>query len=158
MNPMSNLSLRQAFFAKYGPPDRRIKNIEKAIVFRVDECQLQIGADKKPLSHVCLIFVDTEVQSQITVELRGNVPMGASVQQWIGQAGAHYNGTAWPATALSFPLQRGEQDKLSGLAQAIRAIVAPGKSYSTASYKYTCPRTANALEALRMFLDHAWVA
>ena len=149
--------LRQALFEEYGSADRRIKNIEKVLNFRVDDCQHQVGADKQPLSHVCTIFVYAEDETKITVSLNRNVPMGDLVLLWIAQTGAVYhNDSSWPATQLSFSLQEGEQDKISGLAEAIRAIVAPGKRYSTPSYKHTCPRTADSLDKLRACLDRVW--
>jgi hypothetical protein len=72
--------LQKTLFEEYGPADRRIKKIEKATVFRVDGSEIHRGADGKPLSHVCTIYVHVESQKKLTVSLSGNVPLGISRQ------------------------------------------------------------------------------
>ena len=76
-------TLRKTLFGEYGASDRRIKKIEKAIHFRVDECEIYTGADGKPLSHVCTIYALVNDDGSLKVSLCGNVPLETPVQRWI---------------------------------------------------------------------------
>jgi hypothetical protein len=146
-------ALRRALFDQYGPADRRIKKLEKASIFRVDECEIYRGADGKPLSHVCVIFVHVDSETMIKVSLSGNVPLEGPVQDWIRSEDPSL---IKHSPGLSFSLSRGQPEKLETLANAIAAIVSSGRRYSTPSFKYTCPRTASALRNLKKVLDKAW--
>src|SRR5260370_42575826 len=79
--------LRKTLFDEYGPSDRRIKKLEKAIHFRVDECQIHTGADGNPLSHVCTIYALVNDDGSLKVSFCGNVPMETPVQRWIESVG-----------------------------------------------------------------------
>ena len=148
--------LRQTLLDEYGVADKRIKKVEKATYFRVDSCQGYDGADGQPLSHVCTIFVDATDESTIKVSLNRNVPMSETVSGWTFQNEGHYNGLQWPYTRLECSVKKGQQHILLTLAQSIQDIVKPGRQYNTPSYKYSCPRTAGALEHLKLILDKAW--
>jgi len=149
-------SLQEALFKEYGPADGRIKKAEKASFFRVDQSQIHTGADGKPLSHVCTIFAEVKGDSGLTITLRGNVPMDSPVQKWIESVGASCGSSAGVRREVSFSVKRKEQNKLGGLAKAMRETVARGRRYSEPSYKYTCPRTASALDHLQDVLDGVW--
>jgi|SRR5579864_607293 len=149
-------TLRKTLFGEYGASDRRIKKIEKAIHFRVDECEGYTGADGKPLSHVCTIYAYVNNDGSLSVSLRGNVPVEEPVQRWIESEGYGCVNTPVNRRAgLSLVLRKGEQHKLSSLAQAVLSVVR-GRGYGTPSFKYTCPRTAIGLERLRRVLDRVW--
>lgn len=151
-------SLRKTLFDEYGPSDRRIKKIDKAIHFRVDVCEGYTGADGNPLSHVCTIYARVNDDGSLRVSLTGNVPLEKPVQRWIESDGKGCVETPTPVTrrtGLSLLLQKGEQHKLSNLAQAMINVVR-GRRYETHSFKYTCPRTASGLERLRRVLDKVW--
>jgi hypothetical protein len=148
--------LRKTLFDEYGPSDRRIKKLEKAVHFRVDGCEAYTGADGNPLSHVCTIFARVADDGSLKVSLSGNVPLEAPVQRWIESVGAACGASSKTRLGLSFSLKKGEQDKLSSLAHAMRDIVGRGRRYSVPSFKYTCPRTSDALERLRGVLDKGW--
>jgi hypothetical protein len=148
--------LQEVLFKEYGPTDGRIKKAEKASFFRVDQSQIHTGADRKPLSHVCTIFAEVKGDGGLTITLRGNVPLEAPVQEWIKSVGASCGSPLGTRRELSFSVKKGEQNKLGGLAQAMRATVARGRRYSEPSFKYTCPRTASALDHLQDVLDGVW--
>ena len=145
--------LRKALLAEYGSLDRRVKKIEKISRFRVDECEMLKGADGNPLSHVCTIYVDVPNDEEIKVALYGNVPIEGPVEEWT--KAQHFEGGREGSYSLSFALRKGEQDKLSSLAQAMRGVVV-GRRYSVPSYMYTCPRTADGLDHLKRVLDEVW--
>jgi hypothetical protein len=80
------------------------------------------------------------------------------VQRWIESEGKGCVETPRPVTrrtGLSLRLLKGQQHKLSSLAQAMNNVVR-GRRYETPSFKYTCPRTASGLERLRGVLDKVW--
>ena len=155
-NEADTNSLRKTLFDEYGPSDRRIKKVEKAIHFRVDECEIHRGADGKPLSHVCTIYAQVNDDGSLRVSLNGNVPLEEPVQRWIESEGKGYVETAVkPRAGLSLRLQKGDQNKLSSLAQAVLNVIR-GRRYETSSFKYTCPRTASGLEHLKKVLDKTW--
>jgi hypothetical protein len=152
--------LKETLIKEYGGfADKRIKYLDKGHYFLVDDrCSGDIGADKEPLSPFCSISADVKGENEIKVSLSRNVPMGATVEQWITENNASYNGAPWPTTRLSIMIPAGQQAKLASLANAIRSIVARNAPrYSVKSYKYTCPRTAASLERLKNTLDKAWL-
>ncbi|PYT03751.1 MAG: hypothetical protein DMF60_17395 [Acidobacteria bacterium] len=101
----------------------------------------------------CAIFVDVLSETEVSVRLTGDVPAAPSVSTWIKS-----NGGSLAGKALTFSIEKGEESALLSLAAAIEAIVAPGKRYSVASYKYMCPRTAKSLRKLASELHGAWDA
>jgi hypothetical protein len=149
-------TLQEALFKTYGPSDGRIKKAAKASFFRVDQSQMYTGADGKPLSHVCTMFAEVRGDGGLMITLRGNVPLDSPVQGWIESVGATCGAPAGVRREVSFSVKKGEQNKLGGLAKAMRATVARGRRYSEPSFKYTCPRTATALDHLQDVLDGVW--
>jgi len=121
-------ALQRALVDEYGPSDKRIKKIEKAVTFRVDGCEIYEGADGNPLSHVCMIIVHVENDTKLTVYLQGNVPLEAPFQDWIAAMETIVKNKS---RDLSFCIEAGEQNKLGTLATAMVRIVAPGRRYST---------------------------
>src|ERR1017187_4248996 len=128
--PMTNLfegqnvsayPLRQALFDEYGSPDRRYKDIAKIPRYRVDVCQSARGADGNPLSSVCTIWATVESESRLRLHLSGSIPLDGSVKVWIDSVGKI---AVIGQNALSLSLKPGYQEKLSGLATAMRARAA----------------------------------
>jgi hypothetical protein len=156
------MSIKQRLFDEYdGFADRRIKRIEKGKNFIVDDrSEEDMGSGGRLLSYVCMIFAEvtneeTPSAEEISVTLCGNVPDSLGVQAWAAKNGVKVRTTSFQRT-LKVRIARGEQHRLRSLASAIRAIVSPGARYSTANYKYVCPRTATSLERLAKVLDEAW--
>jgi len=151
-------TLKRMLFDAYGGfADKRIKNLDKASIFAVDDRRdSDIGADRKLLSYFCAMFADVKSDAKITITLRGNVPVGRSVERWLRQNDSRID-TRGDQSLLSFDIEHGEQSILVQLAKAIHSIVAPGAPhYDEKSYKYVCPRTAESLRRLKRVLDHAW--
>jgi hypothetical protein len=152
-------NLKKVLYEAYdGFADKRIKKLEKGFKFIVDDRdQSDFGADKQLFPYFCMIFADVSAPDQVKVSLLGNVPDGRSVQDWlarhpsatvhaspIGQK--HFEIVVTPPTLAT----------LLDLAQALRAITAPGRRYSVITYKYVCPRTARSLERLVAVLRRTW--
>jgi hypothetical protein len=150
---LSAYPLRQALFDVYGSPDRRVKNIEKITRFRVDACQLAKGADGNPLSSVCTIWATVESESKLNLHLSGSIPLDGAVKEWIDSVG---NGASIGQNALSLSLKLGNQDRLSGLATAMRARAGSRQTYTYASHGHSAREIADGLEHLRKVLDTVW--
>lgn len=148
--------LKAALFAGYGGfADKRVKNLDKATTFQVDDRdQGTIGADKKPLSWFCQIHADARSDDQLVVRLF-NAPVNDRIEKWAERNGAKLGHGIQPR--LEFTIDRGKQALLSDLASQMKAIVAPGAPrYEWAHYKYACPRVARSLEKLKTILDSVW--
>jgi hypothetical protein len=143
--------LRRALFDEYGPADKRTKKLEKAITFRVDGAEMYRAAGGQPLSHVCSMYVHVENEKKLILNLSGNVPIEGPVIDWLKSERLQK-----PSGRLSISLEPGNQEKLTRLATAMLAIVEPGRRYFTPSFKYTCPRVADALTRLERLLDKVW--
>lgn len=155
LNDGSQEPLKRVLFDEYGSPDKRIKRLEKIHSFIVDDRkERDYGADGKLFLWFCTILATPIMGGNLEVALGGDVPMGPSVEAWIQKYDAIYKSGA--STRLMFRIEKGRQAKLDGLAAAFRDILK--RPYSTRSYKYICPRTANSLERLREVLDKAWSA
>lgn len=145
--------LKRVLLDEYGSPDKRIKRLEKVHFFIVDDRQERdYGADKKLFLWFCTIVATPVMAGGLKVTLGGDVPMGPSVEAWIRKHNAPYESGMW--LRLEFLIEKGQQAKLHSLASAFRDIVK--RPYSTKSYKYVVPRTANSLERLQRVLDKAW--
>jgi hypothetical protein len=145
--------LRQALFDEYGSPDRRYKDIAKIPRYRVDACQSAKGADGNPLSSVCPIWATVESESQLKLHLSGSIPLDGSVKEWIDSVGKI---AVVGQNALTLSLKPGNQDKLSGLATAMRARAASRLPYTYASHGHSAREIADGLEHLRKLLDTVW--
>ena len=151
-------ALKRILFDAYGGfADKRIKNLDKANTFIVDDREeADFGADRGLKSYFCAVFVDVHSNAKITVTLCGNVPVGKKVERWLEQNGCAIR-THGGQARLLFNVERGEQSILDQLSQAIDNIVAPGAPrYEVKSFKYVCPRTAESLRRLKLVLDDAW--
>ena len=148
--------MKKVLFDEYGGfSDKRIKNLERGSVFIVDDrTSSDEAADGKLFSWFCLIFADVKSETKLVVTLRGEVPESSGVSAWVaankGALKASFDGD------LTFTIVPGQEAKLAELANAIAAIVAPGRRYSVPAYKYVCPRTANSLKLLSKTLALAW--
>jgi hypothetical protein len=150
---VSAYPLRQALFDEYGSPDRRYKDITKIPLYRVDACQSAKGADGNPLSSVCTIWATVESESQLNLHLSGSIPLDGTVKEWIDSVGKI---AVIGQNALSLSLKPGNQDKLSGLATAMRARAASRLQFTYASHGHSAREIADGLEHLRKVLDTVW--
>jgi hypothetical protein len=147
--------LKKALYAEYGSPDKRVKRLEKIDFFIVDDRKARDhDAAGKLFLWFCKILATPVMGGSLEVTLRGDVPMGPTVKAWISQNNATY-AAGDIRSSLTFVIEKGQQSKLHGLADAFRNIVK--RRYSTKSYKYVCPRTADSLERLQRVLDNAWL-
>jgi hypothetical protein len=150
--------LKSHLFAEYnGFADKRIKNLKKCDTFIIDDRNdSDCGANKKPLSHFCMILARVEGDNKINVILSGNVPQGLAVEKWLKDNEDKLKENGGNAR-LAFTLTPEDYSILDSLAVAIAAITAPGAPrYSVKSYKYVCPRVAKSLRRLKKVLGRAW--
>lgn len=152
------LALRRHLLQCYGSfADKRIKKVETGRVFIADDrSDADLGADGQLFGYFCMIFAAVDSDTALTVDLRGNLPQSASVDAIIQRHGGTLNRSG-PQPSAQLVIERGNIAALRELADAFDAIVAPGRRYSTANYKYVCPRTATALRRLAKHLEsYAW--
>jgi hypothetical protein len=151
---LSTLLLKQALFVAYsGFADQRFKDLNKASLFIVDYRRTG-DTNPKVYGNSCLIFADVIAPRQVRVALTNTIPRGASLSDW---ARTH-SIPLLDDQPLVFSITPTSTDDLRSLASAFRAIVARGKRYAAAHYKYSCPATAASLEKLAIVLDEAWSA
>ena len=152
------LKLKKALFNAYdGFGDKRIKNLDKGSTFIVDDRSPgDYGADRNLFLWFCSIFVEVSSDAEVKVSLFGGVPVAPSVKAWAKANGAKLETS--PRGQLVFHIKKGGQPALLSLATAMKGIVAPGKKYPVAAYKYVCPRTADSLTRLANELTSAWDA
>lgn len=148
--------LKKTLYDAFGGfADKRIKNLDRGDTFIIDDrSSTDIGADKQLYSYFCLMFATVLDETHLQVMLRGNIPRNEEVDAWLKANNAEIMET--PQTSATFIVESGSQSNLLGLADAIASIVAPGKRYPIANYKYVCPRTPGSLERLKSALDVAW--
>ena len=150
--------LKAVLFEAYnGFADKRVKNLDKASTFLVDDRDPGvIGADKKPLSWFCQIYAHAIADDELRVTLT-NTPLSEKIEKWAAKNGGTVKHTIMPV--LEVPVPRGKQARLDELAALMRAIVALGAPrYEWKHYKYACPRAAKSLEKLKTVLDGAWAS
>jgi hypothetical protein len=146
---MTDHHLKQHLFDEYsGFADKRIKNLDKADTFIVDDRgDTDNASDGSLYSYFCMIFAKVVSPDTVEVQLIGNIPMGPAVSAWIDQHRPELRDGM--QASMSFRTSIGEEGKLDDLGAAIRSIVRPGgPRYKVASYKYVCPRTADSLDRL----------
>lgn len=149
---MSTLLLKRALFAAYGGfADQRFKDLSKASRFIVDY-RRTAASNPKVYGNSCLIFADVVGAREVRVMLTNSVPQGPQVADWARARAIPLDG----GLSLEFTISPDSTDDLKSLASAFRAIVAPGKRYSAAHYKYSCPTTAASLDKLAIVLGRAW--
>lgn len=148
--------LKRTLYDVYnGFSDKRIKNLESGDTFIIDDRgPSDIGADNQLYSYFCLLFATVLDESHTQIVLRGNIPESDEINAWLDDNGAERN--EGNQLSITFVIERGQQGRLSELAKAIMSIVASGKRYSVANYKYVCPRTAGSIERLKTVLDTVW--
>ena len=117
--------LKAALFKAYnGFADKRVKNLDKASTFLVDDRDPGvIGADKKPLSWFCQIYAHAVSDDELRVTLT-NTPLSENIEKWATKNGGTVTHTIMPV--LDVPVTRGRQARLEELAALMRAIVARG--------------------------------
>lgn len=140
--------LKKALLAEYGSfADKRIKKLETGHVFVVDDRgRPDAAADGSLYGWFCMIFADVVSENDVEVTLH-NMPIDDAVRAWAQthRAKLDVRGTS---PRLSVVVTSGTAGSLDELALAIEAIVTPGRAYSTAAFKYVCPRTATSLRRL----------
>jgi hypothetical protein len=146
-------ALKGAFLKEYGHfADKRIKNIDRASRFLVDDRhQGGLASDGQPYGWFCEVIADVLDDDNICVTLQGQIPEGSAVQAWMTKYNVHISGP-FHKDRMIFNVGRGDAGKLSELAGALISIVKPPARYKEASYKYACPRAAAALERLHKVL------
>lgn len=145
--------MKRALFDAYdGFAEKRLKNIENDAPFIVDDRSSgDFGADKQLFLWFCQMFVEVNSGDCIQVTMRGGLPDSADVAAWFDTIGAQDD-----ARGKTFEIGVGQQDALLDLADRMEAIIAPGKRYPVAAYKYVCPRTAGSLRRMHSVIDKVW--
>jgi len=102
--------LKRALFDFYGGfADKRIKNLDKGTTFIVDgRSTSDLGGDRKPFATFCLVFADVVSESEVRVNLSGNIPGGGRTKltittRWptrqrarsLGSGASRIRATAW---------------------------------------------------------------
>lgn len=154
MQPEKLRPLKTTLLTEYGVfSDKRIKNIDKGSRFIVDDRDKypSFGSGGEPFGWFCQMFADVEDADAVLLTIRGPLPKSDHVQEWIDvnemrESSNHYSITLTPKNV----------ENLCQLAEALRAIVANGATYDTASHKYVCPRVASCLERLSRTLSGHW--
>jgi hypothetical protein len=109
--------------------DKRVKNLDKASTFLVDDRDPGvIGADKRPLSWFCQIYAHAIADDQLRVTLT-NAPLSEKIVEWAAKKGGTVKHAIMPILDLTVP--RGKQGRLDELASLMRAIVEPGALRAT---------------------------
>ncbi len=153
--------LKQVFLSEYGySADRAARDIDKPGLIVVDDRKSRgndFRADGQLNGWFCEVLVDLETPYDITVILRGGIPIGQKVKAWVTAEGVRIvkeqNGFR---DMVAFPVAPSDMVKLLGLAEAIEAVVAPGARYADPTWKSVCPRTATSLRRLYDTLARAW--
>jgi hypothetical protein len=147
--------LKESLLREYGSfSDKRIKNLDKGSLFIVDDRSAgDVGGDRQLYLWFCTIFANVEDGDTVTVSL-GNLPQGRPIAAWLAAHGIAQKKPAreWLGFTVDFTVNAGSLERLTSLAQALRAI----SSYEKKSDFYVCPRTAGSLERLATALKAAW--
>src|SRR5689334_22217246 len=111
--------LKRALFDFYGGfADKRIKNIEKGTTFIIDGRSVSdLGADRKPFGTFCMVFADVVSDTEVRVNLSGNIPVGGSVRVWLSANGLTIRDR--PTKTLSITVTPGTRGMLDDLADAM---------------------------------------
>ncbi len=149
-----SLALKTHLFSRYGSfADKRIKKVEKGRAFIGDSrARGGIASDGSLYGWFCGILVEVESDDEVRVTLSGDIPDTAAVNALFGSLG----GTP-DSSRVELRISKESLPQLKKLAAEIDSIVAPGRRYSTASYKYMCPRTASSLRTLAAYLEEIWL-
>jgi len=137
--------IKQHLLSEYGGfADARIKKVESGDTFIVDERRAKVyGSD-------CLVFAKVRGDGAVEVHLTRNVPIDADVAAAVALVGGTC--TSDPAN-IRVAVVPPDAQALRTIATAIAAVVAPGRRYLVASYKYACPATSRALVRLATALE-----
>ena len=148
-------ALKQVFLEEYGHfADKRLRNIDKGSLFIIDDRGPgDFGADRHLFGWFCLMFAEVVDYKTVLVRLSGSIPKGVLVENWFSKHNAISR-----HSGLEFRVRRGSQDELTELAEAFKSMVEPGALYTVPSYKYVCPRVANALVRLQKAMNRRGAA
>lgn len=148
-----SLALKTHLFSRYGSfADKRIKKIEKGHLFIGDtRSKGGIASDGSLYGWFCGIFVDVKSNEEVQITLYGNIPVSPAVNEAIRAL----NGDP-ESSRIELGIRIGNVSRLKKLSALVDSIVAPGRRYSTANYKYMCPRTAYSLRTLAGYLEEFW--
>src|SRR5271165_4100376 len=115
-------ALKTAFLAEYEHfADRRIKNIDRASVFIIDDrAHGDLASDGEPFGWFCEITADVIDNDSISVTLQGQIPQGSDVQAWMTKYNVRISGP-FNKDQMRFSVDRGDVGKLRELAAAFRA-------------------------------------
>jgi hypothetical protein len=146
------LNLIEYLVSKYGRPDKRRKRFTLDDWFVVDDRQdRDFDARGELFLWFCGIHVQVIDNNKIRLTLRGNVPSSDEVDVLLRSFEVDFD-----EDHATFVVHPDSLACLDSLADALRNIVAPGKTYTVNSYKYVCPRTADSLLRLRDGLSEFW--
>ncbi len=150
MTTLTTRGLKEHLFKAYqGFADKRIKSMDRGRLFIVDDRGPgDFDARKHLFLWFCQIFVEVESHDQIKLILRGDVPEGPEVVQWMKEHSAKID-----EAGVTIVIQSEQTADLLVLASCFRAIVR--RRYSVKSYKYVVPRTATSIEQLASVLKGA---
>lgn len=153
---MSN-ALKAHLFARYGSfADKRIKNLEKSRRFIADSRDRgDFASDGSLYGWFCSIFVDVVSDDEVNIILSGDIPDSPNVNEILSNLGGTLGGPHY-APRMQLTVTKRDLRMLRKLAAEVDSIVAPGRRYSTPSYKYMCPRTASSLRDLAKYLEEFW--
>jgi hypothetical protein len=143
--------LRHALYAAFEQPMPNRYRYTGFIVID-DRSRKDRGADRRLFSWFCEMLAEVIDATTVRVTLKGNVPMGPAVREWLRmhKLGMH------KLDELVFDVRPSNVEILHSLSIAIRSIVKRGARYDVPSYKYVCPRVAKALDRLRNTLRKHW--
>jgi len=146
-------ALKAALLTEYGRfADRRIKNVDRASGFVIDDrAQGGLASDGEPFGWFCEITADVVDNDNLSVTLQGQIPQGSAVRAWMSKYNHQISRPSYKDQMI-FSVSGADVGKLQELAAAFTAIVKTPARYPVPSYKYACPRAANALERLHRVL------
>jgi len=152
--------LKKIFFEEYGGfADKRIKNLNKASKFIVDDRESRdFASDGKLYSYFCSIETNVDSNYAISVALGGNIPSDELIDEWVASTGFQYVTDCFERNRrLILPIEKENYVLLSQLADKIDGIISRrGKWRVPSNYIYVCPRTASSLKRLSGILNRAW--
>lgn len=147
-----SVAITSHLFGCYGSfAHKTIKDLRKSRRFIVDSRDTDgLASDGDYYGWFCGIWLDVESEHEVTITLENNTPKSPAVDSALESLESE--GSA----QVAFRVTQEKLRDLRHLADQIDEIVKPGQYYSTPSYKYMCPRTADSLRKVAGHLDDFW--
>ena len=137
---------KKYLFAAYGGfGDKRVKDITKDYPFKIDGQ----GNDDSH-EHFCGIFVRVTDGKKFELHLTNNAPINSKIKNMIKQK----NGEVQQGDTSSIKVNLTVKDSgfIKMLADEVKNMVGPGKTYKNRNWKWLCPRTATSLNRFAKIL------